>query len=126
MNDPISTRISMPNPFEQTAQKLKALRDKLNINTYTAVFGHTIEQRQQATTEATRLANEIEGVMEGAWYDATKIVASAGSTSPHQGGVLAALDRFLQAVEEPLVTKMQAGSQASPCSAAASLVRPAV
>lgn len=124
MNETMPLPAIMPNPFEATAQKLKALRDKLNLNTYTAVFGHTVEQRQQATAAATRLANEMEGVMEGAWYDATKIVASAGSTSPSHGGVLAALDRFLQAIEEPLVTKMEAGSQPSPYSA--SIVRPSV
>lgn len=112
MNDSLPLPYMAPNPFNQTAQKLQVLRDKLNYNTYTALFGRTVEERQRAASEATSLTKQIEAVLGEAFTVAGEVAKFANSPLS-DGGLYRALDNFLAFIENP--TPLQA--QSPPCTA---------
>ncbi len=101
MNEVMSPSYPLPSPFAQTKQKLEALRDKLNYNTYTALFGRTVDERQRAATEAATLNKQIESAL-GEAFDIAGQVASFASSPLSNGGLYSALDNFLSFMENPV------------------------
>ena len=107
----------MNHPFSLTAEKLKALTSKLNMCTYNAVFGRTLEERQRSTSDAQALGLEIDYVLS----QACDAIVSLDSfmKGPRQGfGLLAAANEFIQAVETPRGAVDMAGPmQSTSCTA---------
>ncbi len=87
----------MEHPFSTVAFELKALTHKLNACTYQAVFGRSIAERQQGSTAAVAIHEQLERVFTRT-YEAAGRVADF-MHGPASGGLQDSVESFIRLVE---------------------------